>query len=119
MEGDVNGKPVKHNTQVDFLGRRRLYFSGIILCIFDWPGDVFYRNIDEEIHVKPSAQKMICRLFACRQLKGLKRHLRKRPSSPPLITSLAKSFTIPVSSYINSAMQRRKQNQSDSEPIDY
>lgn len=63
---------MKHNTQVDFLGRRRLYFSGIILCIFVWPGDVFYRNIDEEIHVKPSAQKNDLQTFCLQATEGIK-----------------------------------------------
>lgn len=61
---------------------------------------------------------MVCRLFARRQLKGLERHLRKRPSCPLLITILAKSFTIVVSLYMNPGIQSRKQSHSDSGAID-
>lgn len=56
---------------------------------------------------------MVRRRFAHRQLKGLKRHLRKRPSCPLLITILAKPFTILISVCINSAMQRKKLSHFD------
>lgn len=110
---------MKCNTQVDFLGGTVIIISGIILCIFAWPEDLFYRSIDKESHVKPSAQEMVCRLFALRQLRGLKGHLRERPSCPLLIMILAKSFTILISLYIKSAMQRKKQSHFDSQSIDY
>lgn len=117
LDGDACEKPMNCNTQVDSVGRR--WVSGIILCIFVRPEDLSSRSIDKEIHVTPSAQEMVCRLFARRRMNGLKRHLRKRPSCPLLIMILAKSFTILVSLYINSAMQRKKQSRFDSQSIDY
>lgn len=45
--------------------------SGIILRIFDLLENVFYRSIDKEIHIKPSAQEITCKL-CLQETKGIK-----------------------------------------------